>query len=361
MTRTLIIGDIHGCYEEMRRLIALADLGPNDRIIAVGDLVDRGPASPAVVDYFANEPRALALMGNHERKHIAGRRGDLKLTLSQIIARRQFELAGISYDEAVDYMATLPAYVELPECIIVHGYLEPGVPLAQQRERVLTGTMGGGAYLKETGAWPWYKHYRGAKPVVVGHYNYLHGRHPLLYKERVYGLDTSCVRGAALTGLLLPGFRTISVHATRNHWVNVRAQHPDLSARRKTPTQMGWKPLARWLQEAESKAARKKHDPAQYAYLARTRQVLEEAQGLLPYLQMQVQAAAAALSGELDGAFPPQRLAAAFDARIPAGSPLRSLLHLARRDLLTPEKVRDVTHNPDHVLTLVEYLARHPR
>ena len=77
MARTLIIGDIHGCYEEMLALIEAARLTDADQIVAVGDLIDRGPDSPAIYRYFRDNPQAISLMGNHERKHVRAARGEL--------------------------------------------------------------------------------------------------------------------------------------------------------------------------------------------------------------------------------------------------------------------------------------------
>jgi len=45
---------------------------PEDVIVSVGDLVDWGPESPAVVRFFREHPNTLAIAGNHERKHIRG-------------------------------------------------------------------------------------------------------------------------------------------------------------------------------------------------------------------------------------------------------------------------------------------------
>ena len=52
--KRLIIGDIHGCYSELQDLIKKADLTSQDEIIALGDIVDRGPESPEVLSFFKN-------------------------------------------------------------------------------------------------------------------------------------------------------------------------------------------------------------------------------------------------------------------------------------------------------------------
>jgi serine/threonine protein phosphatase 1 len=76
-TRLLIVGDIHGCYTELCDLLDLAGLSAGDEIIAIGDIVDRGPESQRVLDYFRREPNARSLMGNHERKHVRLFAGEL--------------------------------------------------------------------------------------------------------------------------------------------------------------------------------------------------------------------------------------------------------------------------------------------
>ena len=68
--QTLVIGDIHGCYEEFQSLLDKAGLTDEDSIVSVGDCVDRGPNTPAVLKFFQEEPDAKLIMGNHERKHV---------------------------------------------------------------------------------------------------------------------------------------------------------------------------------------------------------------------------------------------------------------------------------------------------
>lgn len=223
--KTLIVGDIHGCWDELQALLDLAALGSDDRIISVGDLVDRGPQSPRVLRFFRDTPNASAIMGNHERKHIRADLGETNLAQSQRIAIMQF---GDEYPAALDYMRSLPVYLELPEADLVHGFFEPGVPLAQQRDTVMVGATSGASYLLERFDQPWYTLYDGDKPLVVGHRNYLGLTLPLLYPSgapRVYALDTSCVYGGALTGLLLPEFRPIRVLSRANYWADLQDEY----------------------------------------------------------------------------------------------------------------------------------------
>ncbi|MBN2431220.1 MAG: metallophosphoesterase, partial [Acidobacteria bacterium] len=84
--KRLIVGDIHGCFDELLALLDRAALAAEDEIIALGDLVDRGPASPRVVDFFQRRSNARSLMGNHEWKHLLLRRDRIDPAPSQELA-----------------------------------------------------------------------------------------------------------------------------------------------------------------------------------------------------------------------------------------------------------------------------------
>lgn len=230
--QTLIIGDIHGCFAEFMELIEKAGLSTGDQIVAVGDIVDRGPDSLQVLDFFRDQPHAHALMGNHELKHLRSLQGTVQPAVSQRITQEQL---GESYRGYVEFMGSFPLYLDLPEVLVVHGYFEPGVTIAQQQEKVLAGTLTGGRYLEEHYDRPWYELYDGEKPVVVGHQNYHGDDQPLVYGDRVYGLDTECCRGKRLTGLLLPSFRILSVPARANHWGDIRQKFAHIKSRETIP------------------------------------------------------------------------------------------------------------------------------
>jgi serine/threonine protein phosphatase 1 len=64
--RDFIVGDIHGCTDEFRRLLAKVQFNPEcDRVFATGDLIDRGPDSVGAAMLLA-EPWFFSVMGNHE-------------------------------------------------------------------------------------------------------------------------------------------------------------------------------------------------------------------------------------------------------------------------------------------------------
>lgn len=213
MQRTLIVGDIHGCYAELLELCDRAALGAEDRLVSVGDLVDRGPDPASVVELFRTRPNSLALCGNHERKHLRD-----VLSFSQQVCALQM---GDHYPVFKTWAATLPYHWETPEVRAVHFGHFPGVPLDEVPEDVRAGTTSGEAKLKARfGDTPWWDHYTDDVPIVFGHR--VVGPEPLVVRDRVYGLDTGACHGWTLSGLLLPERRLISVPARADHWVTVR-------------------------------------------------------------------------------------------------------------------------------------------
>src|SRR5436309_371402 len=69
---TYVVGDVHGRANQLKALISNLDYDPlSDRIILLGDLIDRGEDSPGVVNYAlelqAESPNFVCLRGNHEQ------------------------------------------------------------------------------------------------------------------------------------------------------------------------------------------------------------------------------------------------------------------------------------------------------
>jgi serine/threonine protein phosphatase 1 len=213
--RTIIVGDIHGCNEELHDLMDRVALTDDDRLVSVGDLVDRGPGSVEVVRFFRSRPNSLVLCGNHERKHVRG-----TLSYGQEIVRVQF---GDAYAHACAWMGTLPYWLEVDGVRVVHAALIPGVPLAETPEDILAGTTSGEERLRQRlgGRW-WHELYEDDVPVAFGHH--VVGEEPLVVRDRVFGLDTGACHGMRLTALVLPSFELVQVPARADHWERVQRE-----------------------------------------------------------------------------------------------------------------------------------------
>ncbi|MGB7958230.1 MAG: metallophosphoesterase [Minisyncoccia bacterium] len=206
---TIVFGDAHGCYEQILALMDLIGPSADDLVISVGDFVDRGPDSPACVEFIKNHG---SVMGNHEYKHVRFRQGILEaLSPSQMQARAQFR-SEEEYGAAVDFMAILPFYLDLPEATIVHAGLEYGIPMNEQDRIVLVGGMSKQHICgidPQTGLPFWCARYpRDAKPMIFGHLSF-GGDIPR--NENLFPLDTGCCAGGKLTAVTLPDFRIYQV------------------------------------------------------------------------------------------------------------------------------------------------------
>ena len=68
--RTLFVGDVHGCYTELKGLLEMANFKPDsERLFFVGDLINRGP-KPLEVLKLAHRLGASCVLGNHERSFL---------------------------------------------------------------------------------------------------------------------------------------------------------------------------------------------------------------------------------------------------------------------------------------------------
>lgn len=131
--RTLVIGDIHSCHAELLELLERAGLAADDAIVSLDDLVDRGPATPAVLRFFQTSPQARALMGNHERKHARSWRGEVAASLAQRISRLQIGEA--DYPAACAWMDARPRYLALAQAVLVHGLSSPACRSSSSTKR----------------------------------------------------------------------------------------------------------------------------------------------------------------------------------------------------------------------------------
>ena len=118
------IGDVQGCYDELRELIDKIAFDPKrDRLWFVGDLVNRGPNSLAVLRYVRGlGDRAISVLGNHDLHLIAVARGFARLrdddTLSEV-------LKAPDRDELIDWLRCLPMMHVEGDKALVHAGLPP--------------------------------------------------------------------------------------------------------------------------------------------------------------------------------------------------------------------------------------------
>lgn len=195
--RTIVFGDVHGCLDELLDLLAAVGATADDDLVSVGDLIGKGPDSRGVMDWALGRLNLSVVLGNHELRFLEAWRAGRKPVEKEYDAETLRQL-GPKFDEYMAYLDRCPLSLELPSALIVHGGLD------------LLGRSDANLRRLEDGT-PWYERYARSKPVVFGHWVH---RLPVV-RPNVFGLDTGCVFGGALTALLLPEQRLVSVPARR--------------------------------------------------------------------------------------------------------------------------------------------------
>lgn len=200
MRRNVIVGDVHGCRDELVRLLDRVGLGEGDQLILVGDLVARGPDPAATIDLLL-KLGARSARGNHDDR-VAKLRGDREGQRNANDAHRA--VAGALKARHWDYLESLPLWIDLDERLrVIHAGLVPGVPIERQEPRTLmyVRSIGPrGEPVERRGERPWGSLYEGPPHVVFGH----NAQEEPQIHPWATGLDTGAVYGGRLTALVLP-------------------------------------------------------------------------------------------------------------------------------------------------------------
>jgi len=207
--RTIVVGDIHGCYDELMDLLEKAEFGEDDRVVAVGDLVTKGPKSREVLELFMTDARFTTVIGNHDlalRRKWNGE--DIDLNSAQKETHK--ELKG-EKDAYASFFNRLPFTIDLGTHMVVHAGLRPNVELYSQTTGDLTRLRTLGGDRESEDGTPWYHVYYGEKIVLFGHWPAPEPRRG----KKAIGLDTGCVYGYNLTAYVIDTDEFISVRAKR--------------------------------------------------------------------------------------------------------------------------------------------------
>ncbi len=225
--RTYAIGDIHGHLDLLRTVhdwIAADRARVGDReapIVHLGDLVDRGPDSPGVIEYLLRGCAAgqhwVVLKGNHDRMfttflddpkaHDPGLRPQFSYLHPAIGGAETLEAYGVRsaanrpvakvHADALEavpaahraFLAGRPTYLERGPVLFVHAGIRPDIPLAAQEETDLVWIRA--PFLDHPGPHPWL--------IVHGHTAIEQARH---YGHRV-NIDTRAAYGGPLTAVVI--------------------------------------------------------------------------------------------------------------------------------------------------------------
>lgn len=200
MSRTIVIGDIHGCLAAFDTLLHALALERSDTLVTVGDYVDRGPDSRGVIERLMelqDRVHLVPIMGNHEEMMLDAlqRRSEPYGWLNHG-GVQTLESYGFSGDTSVvpashlEFLSQLKPSYETDTHFVVHANYDPRLPLDEQPPELLR-------WVKLTEMMPG-PHVSG-KIAVVGH---THDRQGKIFRlPHLICLDTYCYGGRWLTAM----------------------------------------------------------------------------------------------------------------------------------------------------------------
>lgn len=238
-----IIGDVHGCADELVDLLGLlghrvrlhgagdgrrveVETTSHRRLVFVGDLVDRGPKSPDVlrlVMALVAEGRALAVPGNHDakfRRWLNGRDVKLSHGLDRTVEQMTGENPAFR-DAVAAFFARLPYHLWLDggRLVVAHAGIREemiGTDTGRTRSFCLYGDTDNGTDQHGLSIrYHWAAHYRGMPAIVYGH-TPVPDAH---WVNNTLCIDTGCCFGGRLTALRWPE-RTLVDVAAREVYYN---------------------------------------------------------------------------------------------------------------------------------------------
>ncbi|HEY9685069.1 MAG TPA: polynucleotide kinase-phosphatase [Oculatellaceae cyanobacterium] len=234
-----IIGDIHGCYDELQELMVklgynfsshedggdTAEHPSGRKAVFLGDLVDRGPKTPSVLRLVMNMVRAekaLCVPGNHDIKLMKKLKGrDVRITHGLKESLEQLEVESPEFKATVSkFIDGLVGHFVLDDgkLVVAHAGMKQefqGRTSSRVREFALYGETTGET--DEYGLpvrYNWAQDYRGDAMVVYGHTPVAEPE----FLNRTVCIDTGCVFGGKLTALRYPERDFVSVQAKHTYY-----------------------------------------------------------------------------------------------------------------------------------------------
>lgn len=205
--RTFVVGDLHGCVEELERLLEALQPTAADTICFLGDYIDRGPSPRGVVERMLRlreeGPSCVFLKGNHEDMFLAyvgypGHHGEAFLLNGGRPTLASYGLAGLPPWEIAErlpdahreFFLSLQTQATFGRFLCVHAGVRPSRPLDEQSEEDLLWIRE--EFIKATHRFPY--------TVLYGH---TPQREVRLHLPFAVGLDTGLVYGNRLSCLEL--------------------------------------------------------------------------------------------------------------------------------------------------------------
>lgn len=257
--KILVVGDVHGCLNELRSLIAKARMEHNGgkrfaAVVLVGDLCNKGPDSAEVIQFVRKERGCFSVRGNHDNSGlVAAIRAGMDEERDRLKAK--YDWVKKLTDEDVAWLSNLPYTISIPrkwrmdsendskqkaDVLVVHAGFIPNLRLTEQSVRTMTTVRNviessktedsnadgnekktyeyhdtkndNGTQNRDT-LKAWAQTWEGPELVIFGH----DAKRGLQQEKHAIGLDTGACYGKRLTGIVLPEDVLVSVDAEKIH------------------------------------------------------------------------------------------------------------------------------------------------
>ena len=203
--RVIIVGDIHGCYDEFINLLDQCKYREGDIVVATGDLVDRGPEIKETLIWFRNTPGTYTVEGNHDNKvgrYWAGNPVKIANGLDRTIE----QCGDLEPTRWSAWLKSLPQIIRLNDFqgkpfYVVHAGVDGMKPMYVQRMEtcLYARNLGGKDFFDDKDGIPWWEILTGGYTIASGHI-ISDNSHPC---QHAYCLDGGAFQGGQLRALIL--------------------------------------------------------------------------------------------------------------------------------------------------------------
>ncbi len=210
--RTIVIGDIHGCYDQLMNLLSQCNYKESDLVVLTGDLIDRGPKPVEVLEWCLNNNNVRCVQGNHDNKLMRLMKGnDVKLTNGlQFTSNKIDQLSQKAKDKILTMIQAMPNIIRILDInnkptYVVHAGIDGRIPITKQsiQNTLYMRGINPKDYIDISyGIW---------HETISGEYNVLCGHivsDNINPKESIYCLDGGCCNGGVLRALVIENGKT---------------------------------------------------------------------------------------------------------------------------------------------------------
>ena len=232
--KTIIIGDVHGCLIETKELLLKCNYDPlKDRVLFLGDLIDRGPDVKGVLDLAISIQKSQgapsSIIGNHELSALRQSQDSFENQSGKFVFCHRTGITMSEFDTVTEWLYSLNTYeiftLREKTIICAHAGIWPGRNIEDQKRahlcriQLIRRVMSQYAsdedcsYLFELTQYQlpdwvfWGEYHRGPELVVFGHTFF----ETLLFNDNFCTLDGGCCFGGELRALILPEMRVVTV------------------------------------------------------------------------------------------------------------------------------------------------------